>query len=66
MLKKVDLVIALNKYVKESVLAAHKTMNIKIIPNAIDLKSYNKIKTTNKSNPVKFIFLGSYMQPDSS
>lgn len=60
-LKKVDLVIALNEFVKKSVLSIYPKIKIKTINNPRDIKFYNKLKTKSPSRKKVFVFLGSYI-----
>jgi 1,2-diacylglycerol 3-alpha-glucosyltransferase len=61
LLKNVDLVVALNKSVKQSVDNLSSSTNSIIIKNGLELAPFYKLATNPKKKKINFIFLGTYM-----
>lgn len=61
-LENTDHNIALNHYVKRSVLKVYKNAKATILRNGLDMEKFNNLKTTKlNNNKVVFTYLGSYM-----
>ncbi len=61
-LENANLVIALNKAVKKSVLRVNKKVPVAVVNNGLDITPFNKLRIKTQTNKVIFTYLGSYME----